>query len=304
MKKIILWSFISFSILSYSEAFALVSVSGNATYSGSKTGTIYVMAYMGSGCGDLGVPGYAVIDNPGPYTMNIPTGTFYICAYRDVNGNGMQDFDEPWGSYINNPINLPTDGATINGINLTLYDTLSVTKTVNFFPGGDESPIGISNSGDEIQYTINYNFTVPVDDTIVRIIDDFDSNLTLVTREHDSNFSHTLFDSVTNILTWQNSSPSNFNAGTYSGTVTFRATINNGLNAGVEINNQVCLSMELPAGAGSNPQDVCDVLTFTIGEPLINKPQPIPTLSEWGMIIFSLLLAGSAIWMMRRRQVS
>ncbi|RJP41120.1 MAG: IPTL-CTERM sorting domain-containing protein [Desulfobacteraceae bacterium] len=33
-------------------------------------------------------------------------------------------------------------------------------------------------------------------------------------------------------------------------------------------------------------------------------PAPIPTLSEWGMIIFSLLLAGSAIWMMRRRRVS
>ncbi len=33
-------------------------------------------------------------------------------------------------------------------------------------------------------------------------------------------------------------------------------------------------------------------------------PRPIPTISEWGMIIFSLLLAGSAIWMMRRRQIS
>jgi len=33
-------------------------------------------------------------------------------------------------------------------------------------------------------------------------------------------------------------------------------------------------------------------------------PTAIPTLSEWGMIIFSLLLAGSAIWMIRRRQVS
>ncbi|RJP46624.1 MAG: IPTL-CTERM sorting domain-containing protein [Desulfobacteraceae bacterium] len=31
---------------------------------------------------------------------------------------------------------------------------------------------------------------------------------------------------------------------------------------------------------------------------------PIPTLSEWGMIIMSLILAGSAIWMIRRRQVA
>lgn len=36
------------------------------------------------------------------------------------------------------------------------------------------------------------------------------------------------------------------------------------------------------------------------------KPPPaqIPTMTEWGMIIMSLLLAGSAIWMMRRRQTS
>jgi len=34
------------------------------------------------------------------------------------------------------------------------------------------------------------------------------------------------------------------------------------------------------------------------------KSTAIPTLSEWGMIIFSLMLAGSAIWMIRRRQVS
>ena len=38
---------------------------------------------------------------------------------------------------------------------------------------------------------------------------------------------------------------------------------------------------------------------------ILNPPAiPIPTLSEWGMIIFSLLLAGSAVWMIRRRQVS
>ncbi len=30
-------------------------------------------------------------------------------------------------------------------------------------------------------------------------------------------------------------------------------------------------------------------------------PIPIPTLSEWGMILFSILLAGSALWVMRRR---
>lgn len=32
--------------------------------------------------------------------------------------------------------------------------------------------------------------------------------------------------------------------------------------------------------------------------------QQIPTLSEWGMIIMSLMFAGSALWMIRRRQIS
>jgi hypothetical protein len=33
-------------------------------------------------------------------------------------------------------------------------------------------------------------------------------------------------------------------------------------------------------------------------------PASIPTMNEWGIIIFSLLLAGSAVWIIRRRQVS
>jgi hypothetical protein len=32
--------------------------------------------------------------------------------------------------------------------------------------------------------------------------------------------------------------------------------------------------------------------------------RPIPTLSEWGMVIMSLLLAGTAIWMIRRRKIA
>ena len=33
-------------------------------------------------------------------------------------------------------------------------------------------------------------------------------------------------------------------------------------------------------------------------------PQSIPTLSEWGMIVMSLILTGSAFWMIRRRQIA
>jgi hypothetical protein len=42
----------------------------------------------------------------------------------------------------------------------------------------------------------------------------------------------------------------------------------------------------------------------TVYYDLAGPATPIPTMNEWGMIIFSLLLAGSAIWMMRRRQIS
>ena len=34
----------------------------------------------------------------------------------------------------------------------------------------------------------------------------------------------------------------------------------------------------------------------------INPAQPIPTLSEWGMIIFSILLLGMTLWIMRKRK--
>lgn len=124
MKKIILLSLIAILILSYSEAFALVSVSGNVTYSGSKTGDIRIEAFMGSGCGDMSVPGYDTISSPGPFTLNIFTDTFYICAFLDVNDNGMQDSNEPSGSYPNNPLFLPdsADGGSVSNINITLYD--------------------------------------------------------------------------------------------------------------------------------------------------------------------------------------
>jgi hypothetical protein len=46
---------------------------------------------------------------------------------------------------------------------------------------------------------------------------------------------------------------------------------------------------------------VVDNVKLTSSTPV---PTSVPTLSEWGMIIMSLLLAGSAIWMIRRRQTS
>jgi hypothetical protein len=57
------------------------------------------------------------------------------------------------------------------------------------------------------------------------------------------------------------------------------------------------------AFAGAENQIGFDNVTIFNNDPMA-QARPIPTLSEWGMIIMSLILAGSAIWMMRRRQVS
>jgi hypothetical protein len=46
------------------------------------------------------------------------------------------------------------------------------------------------------------------------------------------------------------------------------------------------------------------VNTITGDVSLSVVPTSIPTLSEWGMIFMLLMLAGSAIWMIRRRQIA
>lgn len=42
----------------------------------------------------------------------------------------------------------------------------------------------------------------------------------------------------------------------------------------------------------------------TISNIKLSTPASIPTMNEWGMILMSLVLAGSAFWMIRRRQLS
>jgi hypothetical protein len=69
-----------------------------------------------------------------------------------------------------------------------------------------------------------------------------------------------------------------------------------GTQGGPIINNIVVVGGE-SIGAG-------DGLNLVDGEFSCESCEGIPTLSEWGIIIMSLLLAGTAIWMMRRRQTA
>jgi hypothetical protein len=41
-----------------------------------------------------------------------------------------------------------------------------------------------------------------------------------------------------------------------------------------------------------------------VSESRAQQPASVPTMNEWGMIIMSLLIAGSAIWMIQRRQIA
>jgi len=43
-------------------------------------------------------------------------------------------------------------------------------------------------------------------------------------------------------------------------------------------------------------------LSFKEGSPVRSANTPIPTLSKWGMIVMSLLLAGAVLWRLRKRQ--
>ena len=80
------------------------TVSGTDAYTGLGTGPISVAAFDGSGCGngnytEVWIPG------PGPYTLNLSPGTYYICACRDSNGNGTCPGDnESASGYDLNPV--------------------------------------------------------------------------------------------------------------------------------------------------------------------------------------------------------
>jgi len=56
-------------------------------------------------------------------------------------------------------------------------------------------------------------------------------------------------------------------------------------------------------GPGDSDDYSCDGTYVDIEIQAISEEGAIPTLSEWGMIIMSLMLLGSALWIMRRRQM-
>lgn len=100
--------------------------------------------------------------------------------------------------------------------------------------------------------------------------------------------------------------------GGYDGTSSNEELIAADQTLGTGDNRFLTIRMNLKVKPASLPETYTNVVDASGGEEqqdqdsdyttIYPESSSIPTLSEWGMIIFSLMLAGSAIWMMRRRR--
>lgn len=58
---------------------------------------------------------------PGPWSVDVPDGTYFIVAYRDVNGNLLPSRGEPMGFYGSPfPARVQVQGADISGLDMNL----------------------------------------------------------------------------------------------------------------------------------------------------------------------------------------
>ena len=99
----------------------LGSISGTITYGGAAGGAVFVEAFTNPTF--TGDPvSLTVMPVPGGYTIyNLPDGDYYVQSFKDTDGDMNPTFDEPWRSYISNPVTI-TGGTNKQGINITLTD--------------------------------------------------------------------------------------------------------------------------------------------------------------------------------------
>jgi uncharacterized protein (DUF2141 family) len=103
-------------------ALVTYTVSGTVSYSGSKTGQVY-LAVSSSNCSGNGEQGTS-ISGPGSYTIHGvgAPGTYTIQAFMDTLGNGQLNAADPTGS-----ASLTTSYANSTGVNIALSDPGTVT---------------------------------------------------------------------------------------------------------------------------------------------------------------------------------
>ena len=113
------------------------SVAGTISYPGGSSGTIRTGLYPSADfTGDaLFSTG---IGSPGNYLLsNIPSDSYHVAAYMDVNGNGSWDQEnEPFGAYPSNPVIL-SPGQALSGVNISLKEPLILTVVSSY---GNSTP--------------------------------------------------------------------------------------------------------------------------------------------------------------------
>jgi hypothetical protein len=97
------------------------TISGNVSYPGWQTATIYIQTWLGD-LAMYGNPDYLTsLSSAGPFVLpNLPDGTYYVLSYMDINNNGSEDTGEPFGIYgTPNPVVI-SGGSQAAGVDITL----------------------------------------------------------------------------------------------------------------------------------------------------------------------------------------
>ncbi|MFA5646062.1 MAG: chitobiase/beta-hexosaminidase C-terminal domain-containing protein [Candidatus Ratteibacteria bacterium] len=118
-------------------------ISGTISYSGVKTGTLYVEAYTNPSFTGTPVK-KELLAIPGNYTLSdLSPQTYYIYAYLDTNNNATYDDDkDPAGKYSAITITTPVilaQGENKTGVSFTIYDPLEFVTDLSSVEVGEGS---------------------------------------------------------------------------------------------------------------------------------------------------------------------
>ncbi len=104
------------------------TISGNISYSGTSTGTIYVVAFTDPTFNEDEIA-YVELSSLGSYTLpGLADGTYYVASIMTIDSDDDDDdvkMTDPWGVYgtWENPTSVTiTGGSDVSGIDITLVD--------------------------------------------------------------------------------------------------------------------------------------------------------------------------------------
>jgi len=220
----------------------------------------------------LSNPALAPFDHgvsPGWYTSAAADRANQVIYVANINGNGLNRFDPA----ANTLTPLAGNGYSAYHSSLAYIPGITLTKTVGTEPGvcATASEITVA-PGTTVYYC--YTITNNTSDRTFTLHDLVDDQL------------GTIFTGLNYTLT-PGSSVSTVAAGLSLAAVITTTTTNTATWTAYN-------------AAAPDPISARASATVNVGQSV----EKVPTLSEWGMIFMSLMLVGTAIWMMRRRQTS